>query len=90
MASPVLRAGQRIGLSTIINLAKTLCRLNSEHGTKISQWFPNEPRITALLAAISALCAVLTPAQSAFDEAVVIQGEATPIDYGNLPGNMNV
>lgn len=65
MASPV-SSFQRDGVTTLINLAKTLCRIVNAFAFVIEAKYSDKPAIMALLTAARNLCDLLPAAQDEF------------------------
>jgi len=56
----------RDGLDKIVKLGKAICALVATFGGLLITKYPDNPRITALLTAIAAVCALLPEIQSEF------------------------
>lgn len=64
MANANLAAQKRDGMTTIINLGKTMCRLVLSFKPVILAKYSTVPSIVALLSAIEAVCELLPAAES--------------------------
>lgn len=81
--------GQRLGLVALFKAFSVVARLVSEFGPRIRAAFPEAEGLQSFLTALEAASALYLAAKGEFDAAADGPGDPAPIDWDNLPGNLN-